>query len=878
MLTIMYDTVREPSLERKEGPGIIDMAENRETPAPTIATLEGSFTRPTEALSNKCVSADDERGKAEGFVFSKNNEIVSKALTKPSKTPRRSRRTKQHSSLAGLFSAKNAPKTLTRKHSNASSEATAGSTNHIAIHSHQNGQTSRASPSAGETSPLTLVKVDTCNGSVDSDLSSEEYIEGIEITISEFTNEKSKKNTMIENDSSRPDVYEGSSKNKKWEKVAEKISTSNTNSIFSKESSKSQLTTHSASDVDGLEEQPSTRNLVILSTTDNEQYVEEVKDVIDTVQDVGVDISDYLGTEPLGGTAVLDADAVVPAVEVDISGYLGTEPLGGTTVLDAGAGSDYPDETAKNTSSKKAKSIFTKKDALFGKSQDGPTVRERKTTGEHTHENVFKMRALTRSLVKAKSLFATKNTKDCCTEKKKSKLALDIANKDVVSFGVVPLAGEEKIHATQSTQKEEHEMTAGDVPRAHASKRKVVIISTINVDERMKEITSLDVSETEKSVDEHVGLDVSEPGNNIVGKDNSRENTDKKKKKNKIGVSAAARSFFLKRVAISQRAKETKQDVCNETPIGSKEVEQRFEQNVGPLLPNDIDQEAQLEMKETSCKQIVQQEFSEQITEAPTTSSGFKDTNNEMKKEQNLDLTEPTHLSRASSSLSKTEGTGVTDIDTSSLSKATIEELKEASLKNEGSSVNLPVTIVSACIRDEGFLEGNDSCSTTSQAAPTYLNAGDEQSINKRTKSFTEKFEEKVSKVSLSRTSESNASSLIKDDIDKPQDEERDEGDNLQAQRESGPARDDSSSSLMNTPDNTAEMLENVIMPCPDESPLDTCTVGDDSSPDSPAIEADGFSKRASSFSGTKEENSANAIEGQNLSSQSEDPIGILAE
>jgi hypothetical protein len=294
-------------------------------------------------------------------------------------------------------------------------------------------------------------------------------------------------------------------------------------------------------------------------------------------------------------------------------------------------------------------------------------------------------------------------------------------------------------------------------------------------------------------------------------------------------------------------------------------------------LPNDIDQEAQLEMKETSCKQIVQQEFSEQITEAPTTSSGFKDTNNEMKKEQNLDLTEPTPLSRASSSLSKTEGTGVTDIDTSSLSKATIEELKEASLKNEGSSVNLPVTIVSACIRDEGFLEGNDSCSTTSQAAPTYLNAGDEQSINKRTKSFTEKFEEKVSKVSLSRTSESNASSLIKDDIDKPQDEERDEGDNL-AQRESGPARDDSSSSLMNTPDNTAEMLENVIMTCPDESTLDTCTVGDGSSPNSPAIEADGFSKRASSFSGTKEENSANAIEGQNLSSQSEDPIGILAE
>jgi hypothetical protein len=160
-----------------------------------------------------------------------------------------------------------------------------------------------------------------------------------------------------------------------------------------------------------------------------------------------------------------------------------------------------------------------------------------------------------------------------------------------------------------------------------------------------------------------------------------------------------------------------------------------------------------------------------------------------------------------------------------------------------------------------------------------YLNAGDEQSLNELTKSFTEKFEEKVFKVNLSRTSESNASSLIKDDIDKPQDEKRDEEDNLQVQRESGPARDDSSSSLMNVPDNTAEMLENAIMTCPDESTLDTCTVGDDSSPNSAAaIEADGFSKRASSFSGTKEENSANAIEGQNLLSQSEDPIAIFAE
>jgi hypothetical protein len=179
-----------------------------------------------------------------------------------------------------------------------------------------------------------------------------------------------------------------------------------------------------------------------------------------------------------------------------------------------------------------------------------------------------------------------------------------------------------------------------------------------------------------------------------------------------------------------------------------------------------------------------------------------------MKKEQNLDLAEPTPILRASSSLSKTERTGITDMDTASLSKAIIEELKEASLKNGGSSVNLPITIVSVCIRDEGFLEGNDSCSTTSQAAPMYLNAGDEQSLNERTKSFTEKFEEKVFKVNLSRTSESNASSLIKDDIDKPQDEERDEEDNLQVQRESGPARDDSSSSLMNVPDNTAEMLE----------------------------------------------------------------------
>ena len=127
-------------------------------------------------------------------------------------------------------------------------------------------------------------------------------------------------------------VNEGSSKDKKRKKtVMKKASKPKTNSLFSKKSSKSPLTTHPASDVDGSEEQPSARKLVILSTTDNEQYVEEVKDV---------EIPEVRDESPI---------EMVQNVEVDISGYLGTEPLGGTAVLDAGAEATILSNTAKKT-------------------------------------------------------------------------------------------------------------------------------------------------------------------------------------------------------------------------------------------------------------------------------------------------------------------------------------------------------------------------------------------------------------------------------------------------------------------------------------------------------------------------------------------------
>lgn len=381
-------------------------------------------------------------------------------------------------------------------------------------------------------------------------------------------------------------------------------------------------------------------------------------------------------------------------------------------------------------------------------------------------------------------------------------------------------------------------------------------------------------------------------------------------------------SFFTKRRGLNQVKADSATDVkknaknkikkqkapAKEAGEDSQDVREWFEDTVGPLMPNIIDQETQLKIKEAICQRIVQQEFSKPNTstlKSKEESSNASSHLNKNEKEGDLEKVKSIPLATARSTTSKTEGSLV-DIDTGSLAAAIAEELEDASLKKRATLQNaavtsdVPLKLISDSSADGGYLEGNDTCSTISEAAfgaanqanPTRSEAGYGRSFQEPNRSFSEQLELGINRA-LSESAISNFgriaesitfSSFMDKYVDPPGEEAtraglemRDETD-MRQYRDNELDRDDgsfASKNTLSTYDKTINTFEDTINAYPDDATMDTQTIGDDST-----LNSHEFSKRTWSIPKmkTKVTSTATIIEEQALLSKSEDPISILAE